>query len=240
MATTPGPRPWPGWSTNRVGYVFGLAGNPVLLARVAGLAEDAALGRVQGEGEKVRRFGEFRYAARSWTVERKVVARIEASAQGTDTRFIVTNLKGAPRWLYESVYCQRGQAENLIKARSPSACRSVSDMGLPSDVRVVDAVHRGLLAPGMAMVRRREWSWVRIARRRPISRLEVRPVAGGGELEDVAPRVVEIEAAAAVLEGNLADDRDAARDQVSLPGALAICSALLPQPRRSASRRSCA
>jgi hypothetical protein len=63
----------------------------------------------------VRRFGEFRYAARSWTVERKVVARIEASPQGTDTRFIVTNLAGAPRWLYES-YCQRGQAENLIKA----------------------------------------------------------------------------------------------------------------------------
>jgi hypothetical protein len=101
---------------NRVGYVFGLAGNPVLLARVAGLAEDAALGRVQGEGDKVRRYGEFRYAARSWQVERHVIGRIEASAQGSDSRFIVTNLKGAPRWLYESVYCQRGQAENLIKA----------------------------------------------------------------------------------------------------------------------------
>jgi hypothetical protein len=48
---------------NHVGYVFGLAGNPVLLARVAGLAEDAALGRVAGEGDKVRRYGEFRYAA---------------------------------------------------------------------------------------------------------------------------------------------------------------------------------
>jgi Transposase DDE domain group 1 len=101
---------------NRVGYVFGLAGNPVLLARVAGLAEDAALGRVAGEGDKVRRYGEFRYAARSWQVERRVIGRIEASAQGSDSRFIVTNLKGAPRWLYESVYCQRGQAENLIKA----------------------------------------------------------------------------------------------------------------------------
>jgi hypothetical protein len=45
-----------------------------------------------------------------------VIARIEASPHGSDSRFIVTNLKGAPRWLYESVYCQRGQAENLIKA----------------------------------------------------------------------------------------------------------------------------
>jgi hypothetical protein len=101
---------------NRVGYIFGLAGNPVLLAEVAALAEDAAVRRAQGEAVKVRRFGAFRYAARSWKVERQVVARIEASTQGVDTRFIVTNLRGAPRWLYESVYCQRGQAENLIKA----------------------------------------------------------------------------------------------------------------------------
>ena len=56
---------------NRVGYVFGLAGNQVLLGKVAALAEDAALGRVIGEGEKVRRFGEFRYAAKSWKVERR-------------------------------------------------------------------------------------------------------------------------------------------------------------------------
>ena len=101
---------------NRVGYVFGLAGNQVLLGKVAALAEDAALGRVAGEGDKVRRYGEFRYAARSWQVERRVIGRVEASAQGSDSRFIVSNLKGAPRWLYESVYCQRGQAENLIKA----------------------------------------------------------------------------------------------------------------------------
>ena len=45
-----------------------------------------------------------------------MIARIEASTQGSDSRFIVTNLKGAPRWLYEEVYCARGQAENLIKA----------------------------------------------------------------------------------------------------------------------------
>jgi hypothetical protein len=101
---------------NRVGYVFGLAGNRVLLKNVAAMAEDAALGRVNGEGEKVRRFAEFDYAARSWKVARRVIGRIEASAQGSDSRFITTNLAGTPRWLYESVYCQRGQAENLIKA----------------------------------------------------------------------------------------------------------------------------
>jgi hypothetical protein len=101
---------------NRVGYVFGLAGNQILLNRIAALAEDAAVSRVQGEAENVRRFGEFAYAAKTWSVERRVIARVEASPQGSDSRFIVTNLKGAPRWLYESVYCARGQAENLIKA----------------------------------------------------------------------------------------------------------------------------
>ncbi len=99
-----------------IGYIFGLAGNPVLLRQVSPLAEDAALGRIAGEAEKVRRYGDFRYAARSWNVERRVVARVEAGPQGADSRFIVTNLPGLPKALYEKVYCARGQAENLIKA----------------------------------------------------------------------------------------------------------------------------
>src|SRR4051812_5782505 len=89
----------------RVGYVFGLAGNKVLSAQVAGLAEDAAVSRIEGEVAKVRRYDEFRYAAKTWHVERRVIARVEASDRGTDSRFIVTNLAGAPRWLYEDVYC---------------------------------------------------------------------------------------------------------------------------------------
>ena len=100
----------------RIGYIFGLAGNPVLLRRVSHLAEDAAIGRVNGDADKVRRYSEFRYAATSWNVERRVIARIEAGPQGADSRFIVTNLQGLPKALYEKVYCARGQAENLIKA----------------------------------------------------------------------------------------------------------------------------
>ena len=101
---------------NRVGYLFGLAGNQVLLTKVAHHAEDAALERIAGEAAKARRYAEFGYAAKTWGAERRVIARIEASTQGSDSRFVVTNLKGAPRWLYEEVYCARGQAENLIKA----------------------------------------------------------------------------------------------------------------------------
>jgi hypothetical protein len=101
---------------NRVGYIFGLGGNQVLLGKVRHLAEDAAVGRIAGEVAKARRYAEFRYAAKTWHVQRQVIARVEASAQGCDSRFIVTSLKGTPRWLYEEVYCARGQADNLIKA----------------------------------------------------------------------------------------------------------------------------
>jgi Transposase DDE domain group 1 len=101
---------------HRVGYVFGLAGNRVLLKRVADLAEDVALRRVDEKADKVRAFRDLTYAAGSWKTQRRVIARVEATRLGGDTRFIVTNLKGAPRWLYEDLYCGRGQAENLIKA----------------------------------------------------------------------------------------------------------------------------
>ena len=84
---------------------------------VAPLAEDAALRRLARGGDtKVRRYAALRYAATSWRAERRVVTRIEASDQGTDSRFVVTNLAGKPKALYERVYCARGRMENLIKA----------------------------------------------------------------------------------------------------------------------------
>jgi hypothetical protein len=63
------------------------------------------------------------YQAGSWRRPRKVVARLECSLQPgdngmrqeVDIRYVVTSLKGSARHLYENVYCQRGQMENLIK-----------------------------------------------------------------------------------------------------------------------------
>jgi hypothetical protein len=102
---------------NRVGYIFGLAGNKVLLRRVTQEAEQAALDRLDAPADsKLRHYAEFQYGAKSWAIERRVVARIEASGLGVDSRFIVTNLTGLPKSLYEKIYCARGQAENLIKA----------------------------------------------------------------------------------------------------------------------------
>lgn len=63
----------------------------------------------------VRRFDQFAYRAREWSRSRKVIARVEATALGTDVRFIVTSLEGRGKTLHEKVFCVRGNADNLIK-----------------------------------------------------------------------------------------------------------------------------
>ena len=66
-------------------------------------------------GLKQRRFAELTYGARSWDRERRVIARLEHGARGANPRFVVTNLAGDGRALYERVYCARGEMENRIK-----------------------------------------------------------------------------------------------------------------------------
>jgi hypothetical protein len=95
-------------------YVVGLQKNAALLQRVE-LAELALADMYQKAGSKQRMIGEFEYAARSWDRPRRVIARLEHDARGTNPRFIVTNLKGGPKALYERTYCARGEAENRIK-----------------------------------------------------------------------------------------------------------------------------
>ena len=103
----------------RAGYIFGLACNPVLPRQVGPLAEDAALGRLAGEAEKVRRWGNLPLcrqdldgrAPRHRPRQSRGQSLAPAKAGGVDSRFIVTNLPGLPKTLYEKVYCARRQAE---------------------------------------------------------------------------------------------------------------------------------
>lgn len=103
---------------NSLDYVLGLAPTRTLRRHIAGL-EASTLTRFKASSSatKARRFKEFYDAAGSWSRVRRIIARIEAGDQGTDTRFIVTNLgHGSGRSLYQDLYCRRGQAENHIKA----------------------------------------------------------------------------------------------------------------------------
>ncbi len=77
----------------------------------------AAKAGVAANRGKVRRFMQFYDAAESWSRVERIIARVEAGSEGTDTRFIVTNLEGGrAKHLYERLYCARGQAENHIKS----------------------------------------------------------------------------------------------------------------------------
>jgi Transposase DDE domain group 1 len=97
-----------------VGYIIGLARNARLHAAVE-LAEASLADAYTECGTKQRLIGEFSYAAKSWSRERRVITRLEYGNQGTNPRFIVTNMQGDAQALYDEVYCQRGEAENRIK-----------------------------------------------------------------------------------------------------------------------------
>ena len=96
-------------------YILGLPTNARLKDIAHPWCEDAATRRALVGKPKARRFFQTFYAARSWSRERRIIARVEATAMGADVRFIVTNLTGRSKHLYEKCYCARGRMENLIK-----------------------------------------------------------------------------------------------------------------------------
>ena len=104
--------------TNRVDFVFGLARN-------ARLVEEISVELLQAEaeasatGKPARRFKDFRYATLdSWSRRRRVIGKAEWTKGEANPRFIVTSLSKAEtnaRFLYQKVYCARGEMENRIK-----------------------------------------------------------------------------------------------------------------------------
>lgn len=99
-----------------VDYTFGLSANPVLQGQTEALLAEAVQ-RCEATGMAQRLFTAFWYQARTWPLPRWVVAKVEANAQGTNRRFVVTNRPGAfvlPDAAYDD-YVQRGEAENRNK-----------------------------------------------------------------------------------------------------------------------------
>jgi hypothetical protein len=97
-----------------IGYVLGLAKNPVL-QRAAQDEIARAQRQYQATGQPQRLFGSFAYAAATWDRPRRVIVKAEHNAQGANPRFVVVNVPGDPQALYDEVYCQRGEMENRIK-----------------------------------------------------------------------------------------------------------------------------
>jgi hypothetical protein len=129
---------------NGVDYILGLPSNAVLDRLLEPAADDIRVRRAEEQEAVVRGYAETRYGAKSWHCQRRVAARIEATTKGLDIRCVVTNLPGgSAEWLYDTLYCARGQAENLIKlhkgqlASDRTSCRSP----LANQVRLV--LHTG-------------------------------------------------------------------------------------------------
>ena len=116
---------------NDIDFVFGLPGNTVLNRLVDATADDIRTRRALDQKPCLRGFAETSYQAKSWHIDRRACARIEATTKGLDIRFVVTSIEtGSAEHIYQTLYCARGQAENLIKlhkaqlASDRTSCRS--------------------------------------------------------------------------------------------------------------------
>jgi hypothetical protein len=100
-------------------YVVAMAKNAVLKRKAKPAMRQAhKLSRQSGQTEHV--YDEASYAARTWPHERRViikaeVVRAEGKTPKDNPRFVITNLPQSPQWIYQQVYCQRGEIENRIK-----------------------------------------------------------------------------------------------------------------------------
>jgi Transposase DDE domain group 1 len=104
---------------NKVDYVFGLARNARLEARVAGALAEARRQSEAMAGQPARVFRDFLWSTKeTWSRRRRVIGKAEWTRGEANPRFIVTSLKPdawRARALYEDLYCARGEMENRIK-----------------------------------------------------------------------------------------------------------------------------
>jgi Transposase DDE domain group 1 len=103
---------------NRVDYLFGLARNERLEEAIKAELLMAAVESVR-TGKSARCFRDFMWSTLdSWSRNRRVIGKAEVTGGEANPRFVVTSLKPAEvggQYLYERIYCARGEMENRIK-----------------------------------------------------------------------------------------------------------------------------
>ena len=103
---------------NRVDFLFGLARNERLEQAIRTELMLASLDSIR-TGRAARHFKDFTWSTLdSWSRNRRVVGKAEVTGGDANPRFVVTSLKPAEvsaRYLYEVIYCARGEMENRIK-----------------------------------------------------------------------------------------------------------------------------
>ena len=103
----------------RVEYVVAMAGNAVL-ARHAEPALGPLRAVVATTQETATTYTEAAYQAGTWTAPRRTIIKAEVvwhhgREPRDNPRFVITNLRQTPEWIYTHVYCARGDSENRLK-----------------------------------------------------------------------------------------------------------------------------
>jgi len=114
-----GPELYEFFEAERMEYVVCMGKNPILLRLAEPLMAPLREALEAGE-DIIPRFGECQYGARSWQCQRRVIIKANIALHPgripkDNPRFIVTNLKTTPKFIYKKVYCARGDIENRIK-----------------------------------------------------------------------------------------------------------------------------
>src|SRR6266566_828590 len=94
-------------------YTIGIPANVVFRRRTAALQSRLAR-RYRRTHLPQRSFTSFRHRARTWPRLRRIVAKAEHSATGTNLRFLVTNCPGRSAQVFR-FYNERGECENRIE-----------------------------------------------------------------------------------------------------------------------------
>ena len=100
----------------RLSYTFGIGMNSRLRDLSEGLLKEA-VEEYEKTGQPQRRFLAVDYRAQTWAWEQPIVIKVEAHAQGTNRRAVVTNRPGwevLPAAVYDE-YAERGESENRNK-----------------------------------------------------------------------------------------------------------------------------
>lgn len=98
-----------------VNYVFGYTTNDTLKKKSANLLEEARLQHCR-TGQKVRLFDDVYYQSSGWGHYRRVIIKAEWLQQGSNRRYVVTDLHDDAQAIYDGFYVQRGEtSENRIK-----------------------------------------------------------------------------------------------------------------------------
>ena len=116
-----GPEQYAFFEAEGLEYVVCMAINPVLKRLAASAMELVRKDYAKDPDSTPRyRYKKCLYGAGSWNRKRRLIIKAAITLHADrepkeNPRFIITNIKGPPKHIYEHIYCARGDIENRIK-----------------------------------------------------------------------------------------------------------------------------